>query len=177
MRKLILYSAVSLDGFIARLDGEIDWLFQGQEGQDYGYNAFSQSVDTVIMGGKTFRQVLGFGDPFPYEDKNCYVYTRDVSLSFESAIFIHHDLIEHTKKLKSQEGKNIWLIGGGQINTLHLNAGLVDEIQLFIHPVILGHGIRLFENEVIENWLVPKDVEEYSDGMIRITYHRKEESS
>jgi dihydrofolate reductase len=174
MRKLILYSAVSLDGFIARSNGDIDWLFQGQEGQDYGYHKFSQSVDTVIMGGKTFRQVLGFGEPFPYEHKNCFVYTRDVALKYKPAKFIHHDLIEHTKSLKDKGGKNIWLIGGGQINTMHLNAGLIDEIQLFIHPVLLGHGIRLFENEVIENWLVPQDVEEFSDGMIRITYHRKE---
>lgn len=174
MRKVILYSAVSLDGFIARTNGDIDWLFQGEEGQDYGYADFIQTIDTVIMGGTTFRQILTFEGDFPYADKRCYVVTRDVALKHEYAEFIHHDIIDHVNTWKNEiVGKNIWLVGGSEINTILLEHQLIDELQLFIHPVFLTKGIRLFNEINLDQWFTLSDIEEFSNGMVRLVYHFK----
>ena len=98
MRKIILFIATSLDGYIARENGDIDWLFT--EGE-YGYNEFYDSIDTVLMGGKTYRQALTFGDEFPYATKQAYVFTRDVNhKSNEEVAFIHHDMLDFAQDLK-----------------------------------------------------------------------------
>ena len=169
MRKIVLYSAMSLDGFIARENGDIDWLFTG-ENTDYGYSQFTQTVDTVVMGGKTFRQVLSFGGDFPYADKRCYVFTRDVNANHDYATFLHHDLIKHVREMKEEKGKDIWLVGGAEINTSLLEAGLIDELQLFVHPVILGKGIPLFYEAKLDHWFKVANVEEFTDSMIHLTY-------
>ena len=149
MRKIVLFIATSLDGYIARENGDIDWLFSDQ---DYGYSKFFDSIDTVLMGGKTYRQVMGFGGDFPYASKNCFVFTHDVSYeSNDEVTFIHHNLEEFTTALKEKEGKDIWLIGGSEINTILLNEGLIDEMRIFMHPVILGHGIPLFKESSKES--------------------------
>lgn len=174
MRKIVLYTAASLDGFIARENGDIDWLFNGSEGQDYGYSEFTKSVDTVIMGGATFRQVDSFEGDFPYADKRCFVFSRDVSLTHEYAKFIHHDIIEHVKEWKEEKSnKNIWLVGGGSINTLLLEAQLIDELQLFVHPIILSKGIRMFDEVNMDSWFELSDLEEFGDGMLRLVYRKK----
>ena len=163
---------MSLDGFIARENGEIDWLFDGQD-MDYGYGEFVKTIDTVLVGGSTFRQVLSFGGDFPYADKRCYVFTRDVASTHEYAEFIHHDILHHIEQWKNEEhGKDIWLVGGGEINTMLLEAGLIDELQLFVHPVILSKGIRLFNAGDMDRWFKLADVEEFVDGMIHLTYHK-----
>jgi dihydrofolate reductase len=171
MRKIILFIATSLDGFIARENGEVDWLFT--EGE-YGYKEFFNSVDTVLMGGKTYRQILTFGDEFPYATKQAFVFTRDVNYrSNEEVTFIHHDMIEFVNELRTKKGKDIWLIGGSEINTAFLNAGLIDEMWLFVHPVILTRGIPLFYDTGADHWMKINDIEEFDTGLVKMVYVRK----
>jgi len=142
MRKINLFIASSLDGYIARSDGSVDWL---PENTASGYEGFIKSIDTVVMGKKTYDQVLTFGD-YPYKYKKSYVFTRnDDYLKDENTEFVH-DVDKLVKDINSNSGTNIWLIGGAEIISTFLNLELVDEIILSIIPVVLGKGIPLFKN-------------------------------
>ncbi len=169
MRKIVLYSASSLDGFVAHLDGSIDWLFADTD-EDYGYADFIQRVDTTLMGNHTYQQILTFGD-FPYAEKTNYVFTRNTNVKEDTYIqFIHEDLAGFGKKLKQQAGDDIWLVGGGQINTVFLNAGLIDEMILSVHPIILGSGIPLFEGNPSTTKFSLQHTQAFDSGLVQLTY-------
>lgn len=166
MRKVILYSATSLDNFISTKDGSVDWLFTDSH---YGYFEFYASIDTTLMGNKTYEKVLSFGGEFPYKDcKNFIFTTKKNRKNTVDVTFISENIIEFIKELKNQKGKNIWLIGGGQINTLLLNAGLIDEMVLSVHPTILGDGIRLFENLPKYSDFILMNTKSYSSGLVQL---------
>lgn len=146
MRKIILYIASSLDGYIADSNGSVAWLDEipNPDKSDYGYAGFYDSIDTVVMGNKTYQQVLGFGIGNPYEGKKMYVLSRNMPLVQDRhAEFISQNIPEFLAELKKANGKNIWCVGGGEINALLLNDHLIDEIKIFIMPVVLGSGIPL----------------------------------
>ena len=137
MRQLQLYIAASLDGYIAGPNGEIDWLDAGGD-PDYGYGDFYDSIDTTLMGRATY-EITQTVEEFPYPDKANYVFTRNPDLSdTEHVRFISSDIAAFVRQLKEQAGKNIWLVGGGQINTIMLNEDLVDGIIL----TVLSHCAR-----------------------------------
>jgi dihydrofolate reductase len=142
MRKIILFIASSLDGYIARENGDIDWL---PENTVSGYDDFVKSVDTVIMGKKTYDQVLTFGD-YPYKDKKSYVFTRNNEYSKDENTEFVHDVDKLVKGILSDSGTNIWLIGGTEIISAFVNLDFVDEMIISIIPVVLGKGIPLFQN-------------------------------
>lgn len=167
MGKVILYSACSLDGFIARKDGAIDWLFT--EG-DFGYNDFLKSIETTIMGRKTFEQVLTFG-PFEYNHLNNFIYSTSAKIPKEiNAQRISSGIEQFTTELKTKSTKNIWLVGGGEINTVLLKAGLIDELILSIHPIILGEGIPLFYSTNKQTNLALLNTRVYQGGLAQHTY-------
>ena len=173
MRKVILYIATSIDNYIAAKDGSVDWLFSDQ---DYGYKDFERSVDAVVMGGTTYRQALTLADEYPYAHKMSYIITRDISYRNSGDIkFIHQDVVDHMLELKEKPGKDIWLIGGSEINTLFLINDLIDEIWIYQHPVILGEGIPLFGNSNSMTWFELHDLEEFDTGMLKMIYVRKKE--
>src|SRR5438093_2485608 len=126
MKKVILFIASSLDGFIARRDGTIDWLFTGS---DYGYAQFYDSIDTVLVGRKTFDQVLEFSKS-PFENKKCFVFTRQTNLSNQNSqnMQFSHNIIETVGQLIRSSGKDIWLVGGSEIILVLLNAEMINEI-------------------------------------------------
>ena len=173
MRKIKVYIAASLDGYIARPDGDLDWLtkYPITPEINYGYNEFFDSVDTVIMGGKTYRDILNMDVIYPYESKTTYVITRNIINSpKDNRYFITDNVIDEISELKTQQGKDIWLVGGGELITMMLNANLVDEMQICYVPVILGTGILLFPNNPKEStWkLVGSDI--YDSGSIKVNY-------
>lgn len=173
MRKIKLYIAVSLDGKIAMPDGDISWLegFPKPENSDYGYSKFLESVDTTLMGNNTYRQLLQWGIEFPYAGKNNYVFTRNPELKDdENVIFVSKDHANFVRVLKSHFGKDIWLIGGAELNTFLLNEKLVDKLIIFIIPVVLGEGIALFGNIPDKTVLEMVNSNTYSNGVIEINY-------
>ena len=142
MRKIILFIASSLDGYIARENGDIDWL---PENTASGYDEFYKTIDTVVMGKKTYDQVLTFG-AYPYKDKKSYVFTRNNDQTKDKNTKFVFDVNRFVKDVLSNSGKNIWLVGGAEIISSFVNNGFVDEIVLSIIPVVLGKGIPLFKN-------------------------------
>lgn len=165
--KVILYIACSLDGFIAGKNNEIDWLFSDQ---DYGYKAFYESIGTVIMGRKTYRLTLSF-PAFSYPDKTCYVLSNTKSGQNKDVQFTNNakDLIE---KLKKKEKKDIWLAGGGLLIREFLEQDLIDELRIFIHPLILGEGIPLF-HPCPKTQLELINTQKYSSGLVELHYRKK----
>ena len=175
MRKIRLYTAASLDGFIAREDESLDWLdnFPHIEGEDYGYQAFYDSIDTTLMGNATYRLVQGFDVPFPYPDKTNYVFTRDATLTQDEHVkYVSGDIIAFTENLKQEEGRDIWLVGGGQINAMFLENGLIDEIYLSVIPIYLGKGIHLFHGVGSGN-LILREQKTYDNGVMKLLYKTK----
>ncbi len=175
MRKIKLYIASSLDGKIAGPDGNIDWLndFNSPD-QDYGYAEFLDSVDITIMGNSTYRQILNFGSEFPYRKKMNYVFTRNTELKKDDHVtFVSHDHLSFIQNLKNETGRDIWLIGGSQVNSFFLRHNLIDELILFAMPVVLGEGIPLFETSDIIKKLELTGNKLYDHGVMELKYNFK----
>lgn len=143
-RSVRLYITASVDGFIADTDGGVDWL-QGAAGEDYGYAEFYASIGTVLMGSKTYEQVIGFDIDFPYADKPCYVFTSRAGLpkAADTVEFVAEDPAAFVRRLVAGEGKPLWACGGGDLVTALWNAGLIHEVDLFVQPIVLGAGVPL----------------------------------
>ena len=173
MRKIILYIATSLNGKIAKSDGSVDWLetIPNPNKLDYGFKELNKSVDTTIQGYSSYAQVMGWDIPFPYADKKNYVITRKQDLSnTEYVDFISKDHMQFIKALKTQEGKDIWLIGGGQVNALLLESDLIDEIQLFMMPIVLDGGIDLFQSLSVDKIFKLIESKTYPTGVVELRY-------
>ncbi len=178
MRNIILYTAVSLDGFIATLDGGVDWLENERfivEGVDYGYFDFYNRIDTVLMGKNTYDFIVNLDVPYPYADVKNYVFSRrENNDTTGHCEFVQNDPIGFVKELKKQAGKDIWLVGGGEINGLLLNAGLIDEMIVSVAPVVLGKGITLFgsnQNEKELFWNLDSS-KAFETGFVVNTYKK-----
>lgn len=176
MRKIILFIAQSLDGYIASPDGSVDFLNDpapSAAAGDYGYRAFLDSIDITLMGHKTYQEILGFGIPFPYPDKTNYIFSRKHKHEDENPVmFIDSNIVEFCKKLKSQAGKDIWLIGGGEINNILLNADLVDEIIVSIKPTVLGQGIPMFSAGTYQKKFILTKVESFDLSIVQLHLKR-----
>ena len=168
MRRLILYIATSLDGYIARTSGEVDWLFTDQ---DYGYTEFFAGVDTVLMGRKTYEQLPNFGE-YPYKGTSGFVFSRTPRDPDANVTFICGDMAAFVSELKRRLGKNIWLVGGGEIVAECVRHDLIDEFLVFIHPIILGVGIPLFAPGPPERPLQCIGVERFGSGLVQVSYQR-----
>ena len=172
-RKVILYIAMSLDGYIATENGDIGFLSMvEQEGIDYGYAEFIRTIDTVIMGRKTYDKVLSLGIEFPHSDKETYVITRTAKTDIGSIRFYSGSLINLVAKLKAGKGKNIYCDGGAEIVTLLLSENLIDEFYISIIPVLLGKGILLFKTGRPELKLILKSTRQFEKGLVQLHYVR-----
>ncbi|MBX2876491.1 MAG: dihydrofolate reductase family protein [Saprospiraceae bacterium] len=174
MKKVKLYIAISLDGYIARKDGSIDWLeaLPNPNKIDYGYTAFYETIDTVIMGRKTYDQILGFDVPWPYEQCTTYLATREADFQppTPQTKVIQGEISSATRSIVKEEGKDIWLVGGGQLVAFYLNEGLIDEMMLFIIPTIIGEGIPLFPSPLRESSFHLQSTEHYETGAVLLHY-------
>ncbi|MFY8107911.1 MAG: dihydrofolate reductase family protein [Bacteroidia bacterium] len=174
-RKVVLYIATSLDGYIAKPNDELDFLsIVEQEGQDYGYADFIKTVDTVIVGRKTYDKVISMGFDFPHTDKDSYVITRTPRPNIGSVKFYTDDIKLLIDKLKSKKGKNIFCDGGAEIVNELLKHNLIDEFIISIIPILVGNGTKLFKDERPELKLELISTKQFDSGLTQLHYKRVE---
>ena len=173
MRKVKLYIAISMNGKIAKADGSVKWLEEipNPDQSDYGYREFYEGIDITIQGNNTYRQLLSWDIDFPYKDKINYVFTRQSDLiNNDDVQFISENHISKVEALKKEAGKDIWLVGGGQLVSTFFNANLIDEIDLFIMPIVISDGIDLFVSAPVEKMLVLKESKSFASGVVHLRY-------
>jgi dihydrofolate reductase len=163
MRNIVLQVALSLDGFIEGPGGEYDWCFTDQ---DYGMKDFLKRIDTLFVGRKTFEMMEGKG----FGKKKQYVFSNTLKKSSGETEIVKGDIGEQVRKIKMMQGKDIWLFGGASLAASLMNEGLVDELALAVHPILLGSGKPLFQG--IKGRVKTKliDVKTYSSGLAMLNY-------
>ena len=171
MSQFVVYIAVSLDGYIADEDGDVHWL-EAFEKDDYGYEEFIRSIGSVLMGRVTCDQIISFGE-WPYKDIPTLVWSGSKVEDLPGGARSWSENMEETIAwLKEQAGdKDIWVLGGGLTIQTLLSAGMIDRMELFVIPVLLGGGIRLFGEEGSEPQLLKLEhVQPYANGVVQLTY-------
>ncbi len=168
MRKVLLNVAVSLDGFIEGPNGEFDWCFTDQ---DYGMQAFFARIDSVFYGRKSYELALTL------EQENSwmpplheFVFSNTLSSVAGNRTLVQGDIASKVHAIKNSPGKDIWLFGGAELTASLLQLGLVDEISLAVHPLVLGRGKPLFHGVLERLPLRLLEVKEYSSGLVSLTY-------
>jgi len=145
MTKVILYIATSADGFIATKDGGVDWLPHPDTVEDtdeFGYQALMERTSVIVMGSKSYQQILGFGD-WAWPDKLTYVFTsQDLSSEREDIIFVRDNVTDFIRQF-AQSDQNIWLLGGAELIGSFTDKKLIDECIITVVPTSLGEGIKL----------------------------------
>jgi len=173
MRKISLFIAMSLDGHIAKPNDDLSFLnLVEKEGEDYGYAKFTDTIDTVIVGRKTYDYVLKNVGPSHYDNgqRDVYVITRTKRPNVGRTIFYTGDLTELVERLKSENGKNIYCDGGAEIINELLKNNLVDELIISVVPVLLGNGTRLFKDGRPEQILKLILAKTFKTGLVQLHY-------
>lgn len=171
MRKVVLGLGVSLDGYIARPNGAVDFLFMPR---DYSMGPFFATIDTAIMGRKTLDAALRMGGG-SLGDSSMATYVFSHSLPAgerDGLVFIDQSPAALIRRLRNRPGKNIWLMGGGELARDFLKADLVDELYLGIVPALLGEGIPLFPTGFPQRDFQLVENKTYSKGLIALKYKR-----
>ncbi len=172
-RKVVLFIAMSLDGYIADSTGDISWLSGECEGADdlEDYAQFESTIDTVILGRATYEQVAYELSPdvWPYEKFSSYVFTHKKFEPREGVEFIDADICEFVGELKKKEGKNIFICGGASLASKLVENKMVDIYDISIIPTLLGKGIKLFKEHESR---FPLHLCDYSakNGIVRLQY-------
>ena len=169
------YIAMSLDGFIADTDGSISWLDPFNEaltadGGDGGYGEFIAPVDAVLMGRTTYDQIMGWG--WPYEDRPCYLLTRNNSATCEN-IAASGNIDTLHRAITAAGHKRVWIVGGGQTQRAAMDAGLFDSMQVFVMPTLLGKGLPCFASGP-QHTLTLTSSEQLPGGIMHINYTFKD---
>ncbi|TQR28434.1 dihydrofolate reductase [Lysinibacillus sphaericus] len=174
-REIILFIATSLDGFIAKENDDLQWLEETEGEGDAGYSDMYQSIDTIIMGKRTYDYVVDHIEPFPYSDKKCYVFTTSRSGKNEHVEFVNEEVVAFTKKLTEQDGSKIWMVGGAEILDAFMKEALIDEIIITMTPHLLGSGIPLFKDHNPYQDLKLVNTQRYGQ-MVQMHYEVKKEA-
>ena len=173
MPKAILYTAVTLDGYIANANGGIDFLDHPLfrlPGEDYGYNAFYESIDAVLMGHNTFEKIKSFEGSYPYQDKPSVLVSTEKSLAkgVSGKITVSNESAAVALKNLKSKFEKVWIVGGGATNAKLHHEGLIDEMILTYIPTTLGEGIPLFRaNTSMANWKNTA-TKTYTNGLVQI---------
>lgn len=176
MRTLSLFIATSLDGYIAKPNEDLSFLkLVEKEGEDYGYAEFTSTIDTIILGRKTYDWVFKEIGPSHYDngDREVYVITRTERESSGKTTFYSGNLNELVQQLKAGKGKNIYCDGGAEIVNELLKSDLVDEFIISVIPVFLGNGTRLFKDGRPEQLLEFVAAKTFDTGLAQLHYRRK----
>jgi dihydrofolate reductase len=172
-RKVILYIATSLDGYIAKPNDDLGFLSIVQkEGEDYGYTDFIATVDTVILGRKTYDWVMKHAPEFPHSNKQAYIITRTQRPGIGNTAFYTGSLKELVEKLKNEPGKNIFCDGGAEVVHELLMHQLIDEFIISVVPILVGNGIRLFKDGRPEQALQLVSTRSFDTGLTQLHYKR-----
>ncbi|SHG30047.1 dihydrofolate reductase family protein [Pedobacter caeni] len=173
MRKLILGLAITLDGYIEGPNGEYDWCFTDQ---DYGLNEFFERIDAIFIGRKSYEMLQqhsdnGSGEVVPgMPALTEYVFSKTLTSVKDSAVLISEDSIAEARRIKNEPGKDIWLFGGALLYDSMMKEGLVDELWLSVHPILLGGGKLLFQDQTGRRKLRFLESTTYETGLLSIRY-------
>lgn len=176
MRKISLFIAMSLDGYIAKPNDDLSFLkIVEKEGEDYGYAEFTAKIDTIIIGRRTYDYVLKEIGAAHYDNgqRDVYVITRTERPQEGRTIFYTENITELVKRLKSEKGKNIYCDGGAELINELLKHDLIEELIISVLPVLLGNGIRLFKDGRPEQILEFLEVKTYETGLTQLHYKRR----
>jgi dihydrofolate reductase len=176
-RKIIVYIAISADGFIARADGSVDWLDRPRPKGNYGMGVFYKSIDTILWGRKTCDMALDFqekgvaGSAFDPRVTN-YVFTRRPLPSAAPAgvEFVNEPIKAFTNRLRKQKGKHIWMMGGAGIIASFLDEGEIDEFMIHVIPTFIGEGIPLITPGRRTVPLKLISCTKFPDGVVKLQY-------
>lgn len=178
MRKVILYIAVSLDGYIADDKGSVDWIGGQDENVEVEdtFTRFCNSVDTVIMGRKTYSQIVTELSPsqWPYEGATTYVLTHQTKADDTKHIRLKNmDICQLVEELRQESGKDIWVCGGAKVAEQLIDKNMINTYHLAIIPVILGGGVRLFGASTQKIDLALVETKKYN-GIVEVIYNQKQ---
>jgi dihydrofolate reductase len=168
MRKIIVYIATSADGYIARADGDVEWLDRPAAPGNYGMNEFYKSIDTILWGRKT--AIRAEGGYFDEKIKN-YVFSRHPpKANPPGAEFVKEPISEFANRIRQMPGKNIWMMGGAGIIGSFLDANQIDEFIIHMMPTFIGEGIPLVQPRHRSVSLNLLSCKAFSDGVVRLHY-------
>ena len=172
-RKIIVYIAMSADGYIARPDGDVEWLNRPRKAGDYGMAAFYRTIDTILWGRKTYEFGLQHGH-FDSKVKN-YVFSHQPkpSTTPPGVEFVSEAIDAFAKRLRGARGKNIWMMGGASLIGSFLDAGDIDEFIVHVIPIFIGAGIPLIQPRYRSMPLALKSTRRFSDGVVRLHYETR----
>lgn len=176
MRKISLFIATSLDGYIAKPNNDLSFLkLVEKEGEDYGYTEFTRTIDTLIIGRKTYDYVFEEIGSSYYDNgqRDVYVITRTERPQVGRTTFYTGDLSELVKRLKSENGKNIYCDGGAEVINELLKKDLIDDLIISVIPILLGNGTRLFKDGRPEQKLELVSVKTFDTGLTQLHYKRE----
>jgi dihydrofolate reductase len=178
--RVTIHMAASLDGFIARRDGSVDWIetsdeFAGGEALDPGFvAAFLETIDCYVMGSRTYETALRFeaqGLGWSYGDKPTFVLTtRNLRRVRDTVDFYSGDLAPFVNDRLRPAFRNIWFVGGGAVSAECLRLGLADEVRYSILPILIGDGVRFFEGLGRDVRLHLAEVKAYKNGIVALCY-------
>ena len=176
-RKIVVYIATSADGYIARPDGDVEWLNRRPDTVDYGMGEFYPTIDTILWGRKTYDWLLNYfkkiGKTTGLFDAKVanYVFSRKPPEQVAAgAEFVTEPLKTFARRLRSSPGKNIWMMGGGGLIASFLDAGEIDEFDIHVIPVFIGEGIPLIAPRHRDVPLRLVSSQGYPDGVVRLRY-------
>jgi len=177
-RKIIVYIATSADGYIARPDGDVEWLNRLPHKFDYGMREFYRSIDTILWGRKTYDWLLSYekktsaarGSMFDKKVAN-YVFSRKPSRTpAPGTEFVSERVKAFARRLRAKPGKHIWMMGGGGLIASFLDQGEIDEFDIHVMPVFIGRGIPLVAPRHRDIALRLRSSQKYPDGVVRLRY-------
>ena len=176
-RKIIVYIATSADGYIARPDGDVEWLNRRPHTVDYGMSAFYSRIDTVLWGRKTYDWLLAFhrkkrtkGGMFDTTLANYVFSKKPPKGALPGVEFVSEPVKAFAQRLRATPGKHIWMMGGGGIIGSFLDAGEIDEFDIHVIPTLIGEGIPLVAPRHRDVPLRLHSAKKYPDGVVRLRY-------
>ena len=170
MRKVVLGLGISLDGYIARPDGSVDFLFMPK---DYSMGPFFKTIDTAVLGRKTYDDALKMGGSFTGSKTKSYVFSHTLPPGERNGVIFTNDSSGNViAEIRKKPGKDIWLMGGGELIRDFLKEDLVDELYMGIVPTLLGEGIPLFPSGFPQREFDLLENKSYSQGLISLKYAR-----